>query len=285
MIVRLLPLDPTLGDRFLWLLHQLWDAMGYEWRRRGIPQPVQAALSFRMRGLWKRVRSVLAQWRAGTLKPARERKALAESTPHPNPADQVRGQACPQGRREMEGDGPLVNLSPFKEPGSDWAKLLPRRAGWLRKLMPDSAPYMQAFVWLFDEAELKAFIAEAPEHAGRVLRPFYAFMGVPLPAELRLPERVRVRNRYPSPRPSPSRGEGEEMIAPNRRLPPREQAEDAIRRSEASGKPIDLRKFKPEAYGWYVHPPRDGNCPPPKIGYGGRLRPFPKDYRPPKDWD
>jgi hypothetical protein len=28
------------------------------------------------------------------------------------------------------------------------------------------------------------------------------------------------------------------MIVPNRRLPAREQAEDAIRRSEASGKPI-----------------------------------------------
>ena len=74
-----------------------------------------------------------------------------------------------------------------------------------------------------------------------------------------------------------------EMIVPNRRLPPKEQAEDAVRRSEASGKPIDLAKFKPEAYGWFVHPPRDGNCPPPKIGYGGRLPPLPKDYKPAKD--
>ena len=39
------------------------------------------------------------------------------------------------------------------------------------------------------------------------------------------------------------------MIVPNRRLPPREQAEDAVRRSEASGKPIDLEKFMPEAFG------------------------------------
>jgi hypothetical protein len=56
-----------------------------------------------------------------------------------------------------------------------------------------------------------------------------------------------------------------------------------MRRSEASGKPIDLKKFKPEAFGWWAHPPRDGNCPPPKIGYGGRLRPLPKDYKPAKD--
>ena len=76
-----------------------------------------------------------------------------------------------------------------------------------------------------------------------------------------------------------------EMIVPNRRLPPREQAEDAMRRSEASGKPIDVKKFEAEANGWFLHPPRDGNCPPPKIGYGGRLRPLPKDYKPPKDWE
>jgi len=74
-----------------------------------------------------------------------------------------------------------------------------------------------------------------------------------------------------------------EMIVPNRRLPPREQAEDAMRRSMASGKPIDLKKFRPEAFGWWAHPPRDANCPPPRIGYGGRLRPLPKDYKPPPD--
>ena len=73
------------------------------------------------------------------------------------------------------------------------------------------------------------------------------------------------------------------MIVPNRRLPAREQAEDAMRRSEASEKAIDLAKFSAVALGWFLHPPRDGNCPPPKIGYGGRLRPLPKDYKPPKD--
>ena len=73
------------------------------------------------------------------------------------------------------------------------------------------------------------------------------------------------------------------MIVPNRRLPAKEQAEDAVRRSEASGKAIDVRRFSAEAYGWLVHPPRDGNCPPPKIGYAGRRRRPPKDYVPPKD--
>ena len=71
------------------------------------------------------------------------------------------------------------------------------------------------------------------------------------------------------------------MIVPNRRLPPREQAEDAIRRSEATGKAIDVKKFHPVGFGYFLHPPRDGNCPPPEIGYGGRWRPLPKDYEPP----
>ena len=170
----------------------------------------------------------------------------------------------------------------------------------------------------WEEPEMAEFYAAAPQ-VGRILRPLAHMIGAPLPVWLRLPKRVRVRTAYPSPRlwsasrPKPTRGEGEdtptpalprlagegangagvwarrdaraEMIVPNRRLPPREQAEDAIRRSEASGKPIDLGKFKAEAYGWFVHPPRDGNCPPPKIGYGGRLRPLPKDYKPPKDWE
>jgi hypothetical protein len=73
------------------------------------------------------------------------------------------------------------------------------------------------------------------------------------------------------------------MIVPNRRLPAKEQAEDAVRRSEAAGKPIDVRRFSAEAYGWFVHPPRDENCPPPKIGYAGRRRRPPKDYKPPQD--
>ena len=75
------------------------------------------------------------------------------------------------------------------------------------------------------------------------------------------------------------------MIVPNRRLPAREQAEDAMRRSEASGKPIDVKKFSPWANGWFMHWPRDGNCPPPKIGYAGRRRKPPKDYKPPKEWE
>ena len=181
----------------------------------------------------------------------------------------------PQGGRETNG-------------ASAWQRVLPRRFGWLKSLLlPESQHCVNAFNWLLiDNAEMQAVIAAAPQQVGRVLQPFCHFLGLEVPAELRLPKRRRVRKGYPSPRPSPTRGEGEgEMIVPNRRLPAREQAENAMRRSEASGKAIDVAKFTPAAFGWWAHPPRDGNCPPPEIGYGGRRRRLPKDYKPPKDED
>ena len=138
----------------------------------------------------------------------------------------------------------------------------------------------------WEEPEMAEFYAAAPQ-LGRILRPLAHMIGAPVPVWLRLPKRVRVRRsakqRWAEAHHTALRDERSALIVPNRRLPPREQAEDAIRRSEASGKPIDLKKFEPEAYGWFVHPPRDGNCPPPKIGYAGRRRRPPKDYEPPRD--
>ena len=109
-----------------------------------------------------------------------------------------------------------------------------------------------------------------------------------------LAERVRSgrlrapgKRRDTSPRPSPQSGEGANGAggAKRRRRTPREVAEDAIARSERTGKPIDPRKIGAVAFGYVLHWPRDGNCPPPEVGYGGRWRRPPKDYKPPKDWE
>jgi hypothetical protein len=218
----------------------------------------------RIRRLERRFNALLARWRAGTL-PAAGVARDKEGTPHPN--------SPPQG-----GRGKKV-----------WA--FPRGRGWISRLLAPvtGPPCVGTLCLAWEEPEMAEFYAAAPQ-LGKILRPLAHMIGAPLPVWLRLPKRVRVRRNNPSPRlwsasrPKPTRGEGEgEMIVPNRRLPAREQAEDAMRRSEASGKPIDLRKFSAEAFGWWAHPPRDGNCPPPKIGYGGRLRPLPKDYKPPRD--
>jgi hypothetical protein len=246
----------TFASYFAFAVDTIMKVLMREGVARG-PQELVMLTGQRIRRLERRFNALLARWRAGTL-PA----AGHEVTPHPGP--------LPQGERE-------------KKQRAAWG--FPRGWGWIsRVLAPVTGPHCVGTLCLaWEEPEMAAFYAAAPQ-VGRILRPLAHMIGAPLPKWLQLAKRARVRRSNPSPRPSPTRGEGEgELIVPNRRLPPREQAEDAMRRSEASGKPIDLKKFKPEAYGWYVHPPRDGNCPPPKIGYGGRLRPLPKDYKPPRD--
>jgi hypothetical protein len=64
-----------------------------------------------------------------------------------------------------------------------------------------------------------------------------------------------------------------------------EIADALVEWSERTGKPINIAKVSPVVWGCIVHRPRDGNCPPPHIGYGGRRRKPPKDYEPPKDWE
>ena len=168
----------------------------------------------------------------------------------------------------------------------------------MRLLAPVTGPHCVGTLCLaWEEAEMAALHAAAPQ-VGRILRPLAHMIGARVPEWLQLPKRVRVRRKDASPRTvvrgeqrwaeahptaTARRDQRSEMIVPNRRLPAKEQAEDAVRRSEASGKAIEVRRFSAEAYGWLVHPPRDGNCPPPKIGYAGRRRRPPKDYVPPKD--
>jgi hypothetical protein len=163
----------------------------------------------------------------------------------------------------------------------------PRGRAWVvRQLVPLTGPQCVGTLCLaWEEPEMAAFYAAAPQ-VGGILRPLAHMIGAPLPAWLKLPKHARdpeLRRRQRATGASRRRDERNEMIIPNRRLPPPEQVEDAVRRSEAHRKPIDVTRFTAVAYGQFVHPPRDGNCPPLKIGYGGRRRRPPKDYVPPKD--
>jgi hypothetical protein len=219
----------------------------------------------RIRRLERRFNALVAMWRAGMLPVVRVGRD-DEGTPHPDWSALPPNPAPPQGGREKKAWG------------------FPRGWGWIsRQLAPVTGPACVGTLCLaWEEPEMAVFFAAAPQ-LGRILRPLSHMIGAPLPQWLQLPKRARkpgLRRQAAASRLRDARGE---MIVPNRRLPAREQAEDAVRRSEASGKPIDLRKFSAEANGWFLHPPRDRNCPPPKIGYGGgRWRP-PKDYKPPRD--
>ena len=264
---KLLPANPTLADRFGFFVHWLFEGMYGDWRRRGLTHVHRAEIEQRIWGLWKRLRSVLERYRAGTLRAPRGRTGVSRKvTPHPDPP--------PQGGRER------IQIA-----GAGWRSVLPRRFGWLKSLiLPDRQWCVTQFnCVLYDNAEMQAVIAAAPGQIGRVLRPFCHFLGLEVPAELRLPRRRRGSRAHPPPRPSPASGEGELAGPVRRRRTPREVAEAAIARSERTGKPIDPRKIGAVAYGYVLHWPRDGNCPPPEVGYGGRWRRPPKDYKPPRD--
>ena len=270
MLHRLLPPNPTLSDRFGFFLYWLFEGMYGDWRRRGLTHVHRAAIEQRIWGMWKRLRSVLERYRAGTLRAPRGRKT--DTSPR-----LVRSAA--QSPQSGEGEGRAARVAPA------WS-VLPRRFGWLKSLiLPDRQWCVTQFnCVLYDNAEMQAVIAAAPGQIGRVLRPFCHFLGLEVPAELRLPRR-RGSRAHPPPRPSPARGEGELAGPVRRRRTPREVAEAAIARSERTGKPIDPRKIGAVAFGYVLHWPRDGNCPPPEVGYGGRWRRPPKDYKPPKDWE
>ena len=127
----------------------------------------------------------------------------------------------------------------------------------------------------------------------------------PSPASAGEGEGRRVRARddcavvHPSPVPSvgphracamgtPIKGRGTcgEGGGRRKRRTPREVAAAAIAKSLRTGKPVDPRKIGAVAFGYVLHWPRDDNCPPPEIGYGGRMfPPLPKNYVRPRDRD
>jgi hypothetical protein len=304
MIARFLPADAPLTDRFRHLLYWMLEGVSLDWRRRGLRHVHSAEIWQRLLGLGKRFRSVVARWEAGTLTAPRGRVARSAEGRAPAPD--------PQGGRELNG-------------ATGWRSVLPRRFGWLKTLvLPENVGWITSFNCLLqDDADLKAIMAAAPQQIGRVLRPFCHFLGLEVPAELRLPKRRRVRRSDPPPRPSPSRGEGEDTSlrpsphsgegeegtptpalsrgaglgreadqrangadsARRRRRTPREIAEALMAWSERTGKAIDIGKVSSVVWGYIVHTPRDGNCPPVEIGYGGRRWRPPKDYKPPNDWE
>jgi len=187
MLHRVLPANPTLADRWGWLLHGLFEGMALDWRRRGLRHVHQGEIHQRILGLWKRLRSVLEQFRAGTLRAAQRK----DTSPRPSP-------------QSGEGEGRAAGA---QRAVAGWG-VLPLRFGWLKSLiLPDRQHCVIGFSWLlYGDAEMQAVIAAAPLQVGRILRPFCHFLGLEVPAELRLPKRVRKKDT--SPRPSPQSGYG-----------------------------------------------------------------------------
>ncbi len=271
MFISGMPANPTIADKFGWSLRLLYNALGLEWRRRGIGHPLQTAITMRLIGLVRRLNAVFEQWQAGTLRAVGGRGP--DITPHPPASGPIFA--------SKNGSPSRAPPSPSRGEGKMRAACawggLSRSFGWLKRRLPGAGGEMNAFHAVLDDAEMKAIIATGAPQVGRVLRPFCHLLGLELPPELALPKRPRVRKS------TLQLSEADE--AELRRItawfpdtPPARAAKRAWRRSFA-GKPVDLTKMSAVAAGYMLHPPRDGNCPPPEIGYGGRaFAPLPKDY-------
>ena len=191
----------------------------------------------------------------------------------------------------MRGEG--ARAAPFDPMAGDAASLdrarlrpasvLPRTVRWLQKVLPVSAGTLaggvEALLWNFPET--REFVAACPQ-AGRILRPLCRITGLTPPEWLALPKRARKTRALRL-----SESDEAELARITARFPdtpPARSARRALRRMFA-GLPVNWEKLPAVVRGYVVHPPRDGNCPPPEIGYGGgRWRP-PKDYKPPRDWE
>jgi hypothetical protein len=131
--------------------------------------------------------------------------------------------------------------------------------------------------------EMKAFAAECPQ-VGRLLRPICRMAGIKPPDYLALPKRKRARTGGASLRlPEADEDELRRLTARFPDTPAARSAKRALRRMFA-GLPVDVTRLSAVALGYFLHPPRDGNCPPPEIGYGRRRWRPPKDYLRPT-WD
>src|SRR6516164_11095068 len=160
MLHRLLPPNPTLADRFGFFLHWLFEGMYGDWRRRGLTHVHRAEIEQRIWGMWKRLRSVLERYRAGTLRAPRGRsdtspRLVRSAAQSPQSGEGV----SPQGGRETNSL-------------SGWRSVLPRRFGWLKSLiLPDRQWCVTQFNWLlYGNEEMKEVMAAAPAQIGRVLR-------------------------------------------------------------------------------------------------------------------
>ena len=161
------------------------------------------------------------------------------------------------------------------------ASVLPRAFAWMHRMVPHSAGALGGGVdsLLRNFPEMQEFAAACPQ-VGRLLRPICRMAGVKVPDYLALPKRKRARER--SARLSDEdEARLQRMTARFPDTPAARSAKHALRRMLAR-LPVNLKRMSAIARGYFFHPPRDDNCPPPEIGYGGRVfPPLPKDFRRP----
>ena len=221
----------------------------------------------------RRFCALYALWKAGRAPKARGRRE--DSSPRPSPR---------RGEREAAG----AVFDPLAAGGASWemafqrpASVLPRTMRWMQAMLPGSAAVLAGEVdsLMRNYPEMREFAADCPQ-VGRILRPICAMAGIRPADYLALPKRRRVRK---NPR-ALSAADEAELARITARFPDTPAARSGKRalRRMFERRPVRLDRMSAVARGYFLHPPRDGNCPPPEIGYGGRMfAPLPKGYRRP----
>jgi len=269
--------DPThtLSGQLVWIVDVFMKTLAAEGCKRRIGL-FSIAIWSRVKRFERRFSALYAQWKAGTL-PLRSSASSAVKSLD-------RGE-----RREAQSEGE-AGFDPGAHDAASWERakqrpmsVLPRTFAWLPRMLPLSGGTLLGGVesLLVNFPEMKAFAAEVPQ-VGRLLRPICKMAGLKVPDYLALPKRKRVRKKAPS---LLSEADEEELRRITARFPdsPAGRSAKRVWRRTFEGKPSDLTKLSAEAFGLCLHPPRDDNCPPAKIGYGGSWPRLPKDYEPPKD--
>ena len=283
----------TLADQIIGIVDCFLRAMRADACTRRLGS-LSFAIWVRVKGLERRFCTLYGLWKAGRVPGVRVRRGDTSPRPSPQSGEEERTPtpALPRLAGEGANGAGGANAAPFDPQANDAASLdrvrtrpmsvLPRRFRWLQKLLPMSAPALAGGVesLLWNYPEMKEFVADCPQ-AGRILRPLCTMAGLKVPEWLALPKRVRKKAALRL-----SEADEAELARLTARFPdtpPARAAKRALRRMYA-GLKVDVTKLSAVAYGYFVHPPRDENCPPPEIGYGGRsFAPLPKDYEWPKD--
>ncbi len=265
----------TLTDQVYWIVELALKTIAAEACKLRVGV-VSVAVWKRVRNFQRRFLALHAQWKAGTLPKAR---AVREEDTSPRPTGSSPVAGLPQsGAGELEacGAGEAARVRPVS--------VLPRGVAWLHKMLPLSAGTLGSMLGpvIHELAEMRAFVAEVPQ-AGRMLRPICEMAGIKPTEWQALPKRVRKRKEPPR----LSEEDEEKLRQITAWFPDSPAGREAKRiwRLGFQGKTVDVTKVSAVTLGLLLHPPRDGNCPPPEIGYGGSWPRLPKDYVRPKDWD
>jgi hypothetical protein len=171
------PLPTCRAERLALIIAGLCEVLAARAVKHRAAEAVLMLASTRLRRLSFRFATLVAKLREGRLSAARRPPRRAEPAPALAPAVEP-----------PTGSGPAAGA---EAPPATPRPSLPRGFGFLLRLAPGhEVPGCRAQVehWLSDP-EVLALLAQAPQAAGRILRPLCHMLGIELPPALRLPPR------------------------------------------------------------------------------------------------